>query len=404
MKIKTNNLLLYRRQNRRQVGFFLQRGKEVNFHYWIKGYRYSYSTNVKINRSDWDLKTQRPKQKKIYNKITDKLNDYQKAFNQLKDQYGNTLTNEIVRSKFDEWFKKITPKKSDTVLQCFELFKQEKLKLGSVGAKSIYKYESIIKKVFQFKKNLSSFSQMDSDFYIDFISYLRKTHNISDNTLHRNLGFLKTFLNWSVKRGYCQNLEYKEHTIKKRETSHVSLTQEELKLLEEIKLPERLEFYKDVFLIGIYSGQRYSDYCKFTRAHLKGDHLEIRQKKTNHICKVPLHSKLKNLLEKYNYDYPKISSQKFNENIQEICKVAGIDSPIIKDLFYGSEKRTKTIPKWKMIGSHTARRSFVTISTQKGMSPFDIMRVTGIREIKTLQGYIKDDDQSLKNSVNKIWS
>ena len=110
------------------------------------------------------------------------------------------------------------------------------------------------------------------------------------------------------------------------------------------------------------------------------------------------------MLEKYDYDYPKISSQKFNENIQEICKVAGIDSPIIKDLFYGSEKRTKTIPKWKMIGSHTARRSFVTISTQKGMSPFDIMRVTGIREIKTLQGYIKDDDESLKNSVNQIWS
>ena len=106
---------------------------------------------------------------------------------------------------------------------------------------------------------------------------------------------------------------------------------------------------------------------------------------------------------KYNYSYKKISSQKFNEKIQEISRIAGIDTPVIKDLFYGANKTSETTPKWKRVSSHTARRTFVTLSNQRGMSRFDIQAVTGIKKMETLQSYIKDDDENLKNSVNKIW-
>tara|TARA_B100000287_G_scaffold88837_1_gene81271 strand:+ start:273 stop:1436 length:1164 start_codon:yes stop_codon:yes gene_type:complete len=384
---------------------FLLHGKYnyIFFVYHINSKKYRYSTNIKINRIDWDTKTQRPKKKKAFNKITDTLNEYQRAYNMLKEEYGQILTNKIVRREFDKYFKNIKPTSVETVSDCFERFMQEKKITDILNRQSLVKYKNILDKVLLYKKDLTSFEEFNSDFFIGFIAYLRNTHKLSDNTLHRQLGILKTFLNWAVKRGYTDNLEYKEHNIKERETSHVALTEDELKIIEELELPEKLSYYRDIFLIGIYSGQRFSDYSQFSKAHLKGDHLEIRQKKTTHICYVPLHPKLKTLLEKYDYKYGKISSQKFNKNIQKICKIAGIDDLIIKDKFYGSNKVSETTPKWKRVGSHTCRRTFITLSHQRGMTHNDIMRVTGIKEPKTLQNYIKNDDENLKNSVNKIW-
>lgn len=386
------------------MGFFLD-GKHnyILFKYFINKKKHAYSTKIKINRIDWDLKTQRPKKKKAFNKITDTLNEYQRAYNIMKEKYGNTLTNEIVRDEFDRYFKKKLDAPVVTVKDCFNKFLNEMKTLGNVSSKTVYKYENILNKVFMFKKDLNSFNEMNAGFYINLISYLRDTHKLSDNTLYRNLGFLRTFLNWCVKKGYSNNLEHKEHSVSTRETSHVALTESELKLIEEVELSENLSFYRDVFLMGVYSGQRFSDYSQFSKAHLKGDHLEIRQEKTNSICYVPLHPKLKILLEKYNYSYKKISSQKFNEKIQEISRIAGIDTPVIKDLFYGANKTSETTPKWKRVSSHTARRTFVTLSNQRGMSRFDIQAVTGIKKMETLQSYIKDDDENLKNSVNKIW-
>jgi len=387
------------------MGFFIDtKTTIVFFHYYLKSKRHAYNTKIKINRRDWDLKTQRPKKKKAFNKITDTLNQYQRIFNLNKEHYGGELTNQIIRREFDEYFKNIKPTSVETVSDCFERFIQEKTITEALTKTSLDKYKNILEKLLLFKKDLISFEEFNSDFFTGFIFYLRNTHKLSDNTLHRQLGILKTFLNWSVKRGYTDNLEYKDHNIKERETSHVALTEAELKTIEELELPKMLSYYRDIFLIGIYSGQRFSDYSQFNKAHLKGDHLEIRQKKTAHICYVPLHPKLKMLLEKYNYKYEKISSQKFNKNIQKICKIAGIDTPIIKDKFYGSKKTSETTPKWQSVGSHTCRRTFITLSHQRGMTHNDIMRVTGIKEPKTLQNYIKDDDQNLKKSVNKIWS
>ena len=93
-------LLLYGHQNRHQMSFLLH-GKYnyIFFVYHINSKKYRYSTNIKINRIDWDTKTQRPKKKKAFNKITDTLNEYQRAYNMLKEEYGQILTNKIARIK-----------------------------------------------------------------------------------------------------------------------------------------------------------------------------------------------------------------------------------------------------------------------------------------------------------------
>ena len=84
------------------MGFFLD-GKQnyVMFHYYMGSKLCKYSTKIKIDRSEWDLKTQRPKARRgktgeANRNITHELNEYQRAYDLLKSKYKESLTKEIV--------------------------------------------------------------------------------------------------------------------------------------------------------------------------------------------------------------------------------------------------------------------------------------------------------------------
>ena len=90
------------------MGFALFRNS-IRFYYYINSKQYAYSTKIKTDRSEWDLKNQRPKVRRgsigsANRKVNDVLNEYQSAFNILKDKHKKSLTKEIVKSVFDKHF------------------------------------------------------------------------------------------------------------------------------------------------------------------------------------------------------------------------------------------------------------------------------------------------------------
>lgn len=248
-----------------------------------------------------------------------------------------------------------------------------------------------------------SLTDFNNKFFVKFISYLRTDLDISDNTLSRYITAFKSFLNWCAKNDYEVNNDYKDVKIKERETSQIHLTDEDLVVLEEVKLSKFLDYYRDLFLIGVYSGQRFSDYHRFNKKYRQGDFLIIRAKKTSEFSYIPLTNKLLNLLDKYDWVFPKISGQKFNPHVQKICKIAGFDEIIQIDKFYGNKKVSKDVPKWKLIASHTARRTFITLSEQKNVPISMIMQTTGIKSLKTLRNYIKFDKDKLFEAISEAW-
>ena len=110
------------------------------------------------------------------------------------------------------------------------------------------------------------------------------------------------------------------------------------------------------------------------------------------------------LLDKYNWKLPKISSQKFNIKIQEVCKKLEINDPIKKVSYIGKNKKEEVIPKWKLVGSHTARRTFITLMSERGMPDHQLMQVAGIKDVKTLLKYKKFNLNTLIETSNKLWS
>ena len=87
------------------------------------------------------------------------------------------------------------------------------------------------------------------------------------------------------------------------------------------------EFWYDWLIISCYTGQRVSDFMRFTKEQIRieeGKHLiEFTQKKTGKNMTVPLHHKVLKILEKRNGEFPRpISSQKYNDYIKKVCAKA----------------------------------------------------------------------------------
>ena len=353
--------------------------------------KFKISTNIKINPDNWDKKNRIPIRKRgglgiESQKINVKLMEFNKKIEDLRFKFGKELTIGDLKLAFNKSEEYVY------ALDYFEAFLNERIKIGDVTYRSIQKYETVLKKLVEFQIHTSrkyKLSDLKEQYFIDLIIHLRDKHDLYDNTLNRYISVIKTFLRWSLKKGYSPPMDFTEVKIKKHETDDVALTREEVQLIESAELSGAQDRARDLFLIGVYSGQRWSDYSVFDEADIRNGLIIKRAKKTSSISKIPLHDKLKAILDKYDWNLPKISSQKFNVHIQKICKALEINDKIKFTHSKGNFKKEEIKEKWEKIGSHTARRTYITLAAENNVPDHEIMAITGIRDSKTLQKYKK---------------
>lgn len=71
--------------------------------------------------------------------------------------------------------------------------------------------------------------------------------------------------------------------------------------------------------------------------------------------------------------------------------------------YRGSERIEYVLPKYDYITPHSARRTFVALSLEKGMRPETVMAITGHKDYKTFKKYIKITSKVKEIEVNQIW-
>ena len=100
----------------------------------------------------------------------------------------------------------------------------------------------------------------------------------------------------------------------------------------ELKLDfKRLERVRDVFLLGCYTGMRYSDFKRVRASNVTNNLITIREvKDKTKTLEIPMTDKIRAILNKYNLELPVISEQKFREYLKEIFKIAGFTSLVVK--------------------------------------------------------------------------
>ena len=365
------------------------------------------STKLFINPKDWNFKSRLPITKRGLasvdaRQLTHQLNKIDEILQSTINKHGAYLTKEHLTEVFK-------PKKSisDDVIELYSKFLKEKKEQGTVTARTLQKYNVVFSKYKSFCNKQSKshkIKDLDDDFYVAFLAYLRHKDKLNNNTLSRYLTFFKTFVIWCNRKGFDVNNDYTNVSVKKYQSDDVALNLKEVEILENADLNGAEEKARDLFLIGVYSGQRFSDYSVFERADIQGDFIVKRAEKTENHSFIPLHDKLNSLLDKYDWRLPKISSQKFNVRIQAVCEKLEFNNEIKKTTYRGNDKTVEVLPKWRMIASHTARRTYITLMAEKGMADHFIMAVTGIKDAKTLSKYKKLNKNNLFKTSALLWS
>jgi site-specific recombinase XerD len=97
--------------------------------------------------------------------------------------------------------------------------------------------------------------------------------------------------------------------------------------------------------------------------------------------------------------FPKVISQVFNREIKDVLANIGINTPVFSSKFYGGSKSFATVPKYKLITSHTGRRTFITRSIENGVSHLVLMDMTGHSKVQTLARYNKNSAEFIQKEV-----
>lgn len=380
-----------------------------------------YSTGEKIKPSEWDFESRQPndlngrtKRAEIHRSVKMQLDRYSSFFTEIVNRYKNIneeLTVDILKQRFDEKFKKITVK-SDffRIYQEFLDEKENDYTGNSISNSTLKRYKCNKNLLEDFESNCKvkiTLGKFDDKLYNRFLKYCIEEKKHSANTLHRNVGLLKTFLLWALNKKYTYNNNF--ITFKKPAkftTDEIALNYEQVEIIYNYDFSDnkRLERVRDLFVFGCTTGMRFGNYSTISKSDVDGNFIrviDLKSKSKN--LAIPLNSISKSILEKYDYNLPSITNQKMNEYIKEVFKKLEFTDEIKKTMKYGDELVDQKAEFWTRISSHTARRSFITIMKNKRVPDKVIMSYTGHTSLEVFNAYYRPSEDDKINYMNEVF-
>ncbi len=378
--------------------------------------RIKFSTNEKINPLFWDKSTKRVRKTREFpehSEFNTRLDHLQKEikdrYRRFKNDFNKEPDTEEFKKEIRGVFNKDIPVKNELNLFSFiEKFIEESKsrindKTGRTFSNStINIYKNTYRLLQNFKKEKRTrveFDTIDLDFYQDFSEYLTKDLGFSNNTIGKHIKTVKTFLNDATERGINKHIAYKSKRFKviTEETDSIYLNAKEIGEIYQLDLSQdkKLERVRDLFIVGCWTGLRFSDFSRITPKNIQGGFIEIETQKTGQTVAIPIHSMVTHIMEKYKRAYenslpPAISNVKMNEYLKEIAsKVPSLLKKETVSITKGGINRSINRSKYELVTSHTARRSFASNQYEMGIPAITIMQITGHKTEKAFMRYIK---------------
>lgn len=420
---------------KRSVSFFLEKRKDstgsliaenvpIRMAISYGGKRLMLNAGYRIDTAKWNEDKQRSKNNTTHSggttatEINNKLNTLENGINEYFkacEVKKVTPTLAEVKAVFD----RITKNKKENKETFFTAFDRFTLTVGreSDWDEDTYIKFGVIKRHLEgFDKNLS-FESLNADRMIDYLNHLRTKRDLRNTTIVKNLGFLKWFLRWGAKNNYPVNQGALVFTPKLKGTDGkikkvIFLSLDELTHLYRFEIPvtkEYLDRVRDVFVFCCFSGLRYSDVYNLKKSDDRGSYIEFVTQKTSESLKIETNKYSRAILDKYkdtpfrgDKALPVISNQKMNDYIKELGELAGIDTPESIVYYKGNRRIEETYPKYALLSTHCARKTFVTNLIYLGVSDHVIRQWTGHRDHKSFDVYHKIVDDIKSREMAKF--
>ncbi|SNT28938.1 Site-specific recombinase XerD [Ekhidna lutea] len=390
------------------------------------------SSGVKVVASQWDEKNQKVNSTKGIRKT--KLNEDLIESKRQSDLIVNTkiehaksrilqIARKLQLNKIDpevglvknKYFEKEspTPRVDLELIPLFEDFVKKTSK--SDGTKANYRTAIYHLEKYQTAKLKSPLrlSNISLDLIDDFRRFLHndlvkpggKEKGISDNSAGTSLRNIKVFLNYLIDRNYDVPDIASKIKVPRIDKTIIYLTENEIdQLYYHTFQKTKYERVRDVFVLNCYTGLRYSDLQRLNKNHIHDEAIVMRAYKNQNDLFVPLTKRPLEILDKYNYELPQLSEQKFNSYIKEACDIAKIHSQVELIKTSSGNKSYKYEPKWKTITSHIAIKTFISLCGKKGISPKAVSEITGKSVEIIIKHYYGIDKETIKEQMRSAFS
>lgn len=309
-----------------------------------------------------------------------------------------TPTNDILRDELDKIFKlnKDITQKDTAVKMEFMQYIEHFIQTSNNREGTIKSYKRSYRDFQEYeelRKTKLNFDKIDIDFYNDFVKFL-KGKRYAPNTIGTRIKNLKTFLSNAQDAGIPVNDDFRKKAFSKpkEETDAIYLSEDELMAMynHDFSNMPKLDKVRDLFLIGSYTGLRFSDLSQMNNDNITDNTITIKTIKTGVSVVIPLHPVVRSILKKHAGNLPKMpSNQKFNDYIKDIAKRSGVNTPVKIERTKGELTTKTTVPKHELTTSHTARRSFATNAFLSDIPAISIMEITGHKTESAFMKYIK---------------
>lgn len=325
----------------------------------------------KINHKHFNPSTQKVKGDKAINEYLETIR--KKCYhieNELIKQDNLTI------HSFVQAFKYGIKTTSITLLELYDKHNaiyQKDVLCGKVENTTLYKYKKQKERMKAFLNTLDmtdiTLKDITPSFCNQFHSYCLSS--LKTSTTNKELKMFKSILQFAVNERLMEinpfNIKIKQEKIK-----YEPLSINTLKMLWEKELEGTLERVRDCFLFQCYTGLAYCDMSTLTREDIVDGIIYKNRKKTDVQSVIPLLSVPQQILEKYNYNLPIISNQKYNVYLKALATACNI-----KERLY----------------SHLARHTAATVLINNGIELPIIARILGHSNTKiteTIYATLKD--------------
>jgi len=399
---------------------------------------YTKSTNKIINPKDWHKVKKMPylrdeHLKNLSTKLSDLGNHLVKAFN---DEMPDNINGDWIQKQIDI-FNKVYKRaeQSDYVIDCIQnLIDTAGSRTNGQGnfglSKSrINSYKNLLK-IFSKYQERKRFrvKDIDANFGRNFLDWMLNFQHYSEGHAKKKIDDLKTVCFDAETNGIQINSQLKNLKGGKVKNEYVIyLSPDELIKIEKANLTsEALENVRKWLLLGCNLGQRGGDLLNLTQENFVTKNglelIELKQQKTGKRVTIPVLPTTKKILST-GLPY-KIAIQKFNNQLKNLCEIAGINEPtkgtkavmlnghgkeIEKDkkgnyLEKGIKRKIiRIFPKFQLITSHVCRRSFAT--NQYGILPTPlIMQVTAHGTEKMFLQYIGKTSYDYAQQISDFYA
>lgn len=389
----------------------------INCHIRFDNERIVISVGEKVLPSEWNAEKQRAINSKKYPHNTDLNLWLDKVDNEIKSIFRSynieklSPSTDSIRNKINErLFKKVVTRVPN-LFTFIDLYIEECRKIKNPTTVRTYVTTYRHLKAFSKLNQIGvDYDSINLEFYNNFLDYLMHEAKLSQNTIGKHIQVFKTLLNEATDRGYNKKLEFRGRKFKRpnEQVDSIYLNKEELESLLALDLSnqKKYERVRDLFIIGCYTGLRYSDFTKIRpeniKTYLGATYINIITQKTKTKVVIPLSPIVLTILNKYDGFIPKpMCNQKMNEYLKKIGEMAGIDKNIQITKTKAGKRSKVVVPKYKLIKTHTCRKSFASNAFLAGVPTLSIMKITGHTTEAQFLKYVRvSEEENASNLIN----